>query len=63
MARVTDVFVSGAVEHLVLYRRMGKNCPRIKRDHINQAVTTMARGVNFGIAARAGNVCGMGLRH
>jgi hypothetical protein len=62
MARVTDVFVSGSVEHLVLYRRMGKNCSRIKRSHINQTVATRARGVNFGIAARAGKCLRYGLK-
>ena len=34
MARVTDVFMSGTVGNLVLYRRMDKNCVRLKREGI-----------------------------
>jgi hypothetical protein len=61
MARVMDVFVSGTVDNLVLYRRMGKSCSRIKRSHINQTDATKLRGVNFGIAARAGKALRAGL--
>ena len=53
MARVTDFFAQGTIEHVVLYRRMGKNCSRIKRTHINQTPATKKRGINFGISARA----------
>jgi hypothetical protein len=53
MARVTDVFVSGTMGNLVLYRRMDKNCARIKRDGIRQTAATKIRSENFGIASRA----------
>ena len=61
MARVMDFFVSGTVDNLVLYRRMGKSCSRIKRSHIKQTDATKIRGVNFGIAARAGKALRAGL--
>ena len=61
MARVMDFFVSGTVDNLVLYRRMGKSCSRIKRGHIKQTDATKIRGVNFGIAARAGKTLRAGL--
>src|SRR5665647_1302504 len=61
MARVMDFFVSGTVDNMVLYRRMGKSCSRIKRSHINQTDATKIRGVNFGIAARAGKALRAGL--
>lgn len=53
MAIVKDVFVSGSVGNLIFYRRMGKNCVRIKRAHLKQTAATRIRGVNFGIASRA----------
>ncbi len=52
MARVTDVFMSGTVGNLVLYRRMDKNCVRLKREGIQQTVATKIRSENFGIASR-----------
>ena len=61
MARIDDVFVTGTIGNLVLYRRMGKPCARIKRDHIKQTIATKKRGVNFGIAARAGKGLRKGL--
>jgi len=61
MAIVTDVFVSGTVGNLVLYRRMGKSCSRIKPGHVKQTAATKIRGVNFGIAARAGKGLRSGL--
>jgi hypothetical protein len=48
MAKVTDVFVSGSVGNLVFYRRMGKNCARVKRVNLKQTAATKKRGVNFG---------------
>ncbi len=53
MAIVKDVFVSGKVGNIIFYRRMGKNCARIKRAHLKQTAATRIRGVNFGIASRA----------
>jgi hypothetical protein len=61
MARIDDVFVTGTIGNLVLYRRMGKPCARIKRDHIKQTMATKKRGINFGIAARAGKGLRKGL--
>ena len=61
MARIDDVFVTGTIGNLVLYRRMGKPCARMKRDHIKQTMATKKRGVNFGIAARAGKGLRRGL--
>lgn len=40
---------------------MGKPCVRIKRDHIKQTDATKKRGINFGIAARAGRGLRLGL--
>lgn len=54
MSKLMDVFVSGSLENLVFYRRMGKNCVRTKRDSIQQTEATKKRGINFGIAAKAG---------
>jgi hypothetical protein len=54
MAIVTDVFVSGTMENTVFYYRMGRRCSRIKRSSIKQTEATQVRGINFGIAARAG---------
>jgi len=54
MAIVKDVFVSGTVGNLVLYRRMGKSCSRIKPPHVKQSAATKLRALNFGVAARAG---------
>lgn len=54
MAKTDDVFITGTIGNVVLYRRMGKPCARMKRDHIKQTAATKKRGVNFGIAARAG---------
>ncbi|MDE3185677.1 MAG: hypothetical protein KGM16_19875 [Bacteroidota bacterium] len=62
MARIDDVFVSGTFGNIVFYRRMGKACARMKRSGIKQTVATKKRGVNFGIAARAGKALRMGLR-
>ncbi|MEO8110588.1 MAG: hypothetical protein ABI594_11170 [Ginsengibacter sp.] len=62
MAKVTDVFVSGTVENLVFYRRMGKSCTRIKRTHILQTAPTKVRGLNFGIASRAAKALRNGLQ-
>jgi hypothetical protein len=61
MARIDDVFVTGTIGNIVLYRRMGKPCARIKRDHIKQTAATKKRGINFGIAARAGRGLRLGL--
>lgn len=61
MAIVNDVFVTGTVGNLVLYRRMGKNCSRTKRSRIHQTEATKIRGLNFGIAARAGSGLRRGL--
>jgi hypothetical protein len=61
MARIDDVFVTGTIGNIVLYRRMGKPCARIKRDHIKQTDATKKRGINFGIAARAGSGLRRGL--
>lgn len=62
MAKVTDVFVSGTVENLVFYRRMGKSCTRLKRPQIHQTEPTKIRGFNFGIAARAAKALRSGLQ-
>ena len=61
MARIDDVFVTGTLGNLVLYRRMGKACARIKRAKIKQTIATKKRGINFGIAARAGKGLRKGL--
>ena len=61
MARINDVFVTGTLGNVVLYRRMGKSCARIKREYIHQTTATKKRGINFGIAARAGKGLRMGL--
>lgn len=53
MARVTDVFLNGSVGNIIFYRRMDKNCARIKRTSIQQTDATKIRGINFGIASRA----------
>ena len=53
MARVTDVFLNGSVGNIIFYRRMDKNCARIKRTRIKQTGATKIRGINFGIASRA----------
>jgi hypothetical protein len=53
MARVTDVFLNGSVGNIIFYRRMDKNCARIKRTRIQQTEATKIRGINFGIASRA----------
>jgi len=53
MARVTDVFMSGTMGNIVLYRRMGKNCARLKREGIQQTIATKIRSENFGIASTA----------
>ena len=53
MARVTDVFVNGSVGNIIFYRRMDKNCSRIKRTRIQQTAATKTRGANFGVASRA----------
>ena len=62
MARIDDVFVTGTIGNIVLYRRMGKPCARIKRNHIKQTAATKKRGINFGIAARAGRGLRAGLK-
>lgn len=54
MAIVTDVFLKGTLENIVFYYRMGRRCARIKRSSIKQTKATQIRGINFGIAARAG---------
>ena len=61
MARINDVFVTGTLGNVVLYRRMGKACARIKREYIHQTTATKKRGINFGIAARAGKGLRKGL--
>ena len=61
MARVTDVFMSGTVGNLVLYRRMDKNCVRLKREGIQQTVATKIRSENFGIASRVSSHLRKGL--
>jgi len=62
MATVTDVFVSGLVGNLIFYRRMGKSYARIKRAHLKQTSATRTRGLNFGVASRAGKALRGGLR-
>ena len=62
MARIDDVLVSGTFGNIVFYRRMGKACARMKRSDIKQTVATKKRGINFGIAARAGKALRVGLR-
>ena len=61
MARIDDVLVSGTFDNVVFYRRMGKACARMKRSAIKQTVATKKRGVNFGIASRAGKALRHGL--
>jgi hypothetical protein len=61
MARIDDVFVSGTFGNIVFYRRMGKPCARMKRTGIKQTLATKKRGVNFGVAARAGKALRVGL--
>lgn len=61
MAKIKDVFVSGTLEHLVFYRRMGTNCARMKRFNIRQTEATKARSFNFGIASRVGKGLRVGL--
>jgi len=61
MAKLKDVFVSGTFENVVFYTRMGKQCARIKRPSIKQTTATKKRGINFGIAARAGKGLRRGL--
>jgi hypothetical protein len=61
MARIDDVFVSGTFGNIVFYRRMGKACARMKRTGIKQTAATKKRGVNFGVAARAGKALRIGL--
>jgi hypothetical protein len=61
MARIDDVFVSGTFGNIVFYRRMGTACARMKRTGIKQTGATKKRGVNFGVAARAGKALRMGL--
>jgi hypothetical protein len=62
MAKVTDVFVSGSMGNVVIYNRMGTNCIRIKRNSIQQTDATKKRGINFGIAAKAGSGLRTGLQ-
>lgn len=62
MARVTDVFISGTMGNMVLYRRMGKNCARLKREGIQQTMATKIRSENFGIASRAAKYLRKGLQ-
>ena len=61
MSKLTDVLVSGTLANVVFYRRMGTNCVRIKRESIKQTEATKKRGINFGIAARAGKGLRAGL--
>jgi hypothetical protein len=61
MATVKNVFVSGTLENIVFYTRMGKQCARIKRPSIRQTTATKKRGINFGIAARVGKGLRRGL--
>src|SRR6185312_7575078 len=61
MAKVTDVFVSGSLGNLVFYRRMGRQCARIKRTQIAHSPAMKLRSANFGIAARAGKALRSGL--
>lgn len=62
MAIVKDVFVSGTMGNLVLYRRMGISCLRTKPDHVKQSAATKIRGLNFGVASRAGKGLRPGLK-
>lgn len=62
MSKVIDVFVSGTLGNLVFYRRMGVKCVRTKRTSIKQTVATKKRGINFGIAAKAGRGLRTGLQ-
>jgi hypothetical protein len=61
MATVTDVFVRGSVGNLIFYRRMGKSCARVKRVNLKQTAATRVRGINFGVASRAGKALRNGL--
>src|SRR6185437_5305805 len=61
MAKLKDVFISGTLENIVFYTRMGKKCARIKRSSIRQTTATKKRGINFGIAARTGKGLRRGL--
>jgi hypothetical protein len=61
MAKVTDVFLKGAVGNLVFYRRMGTNCARVRALDVSQSAATKLRSGNFGIAARAGKALRSGL--
>ena len=61
MARIDDVFITGTMGNVVFYRRMGKPCVRVRREHIKQTGATKKRGENFGIAARAGKRLRSGL--
>jgi hypothetical protein len=61
MARIKDISVTGTFGNIVFFRRMGKPCARIKRDHIRQTTATKKRGINFGVAARAGKGLRIGL--
>ena len=54
--------ISGSLENVVFYRRMGKSCVRIKRESIKQTDATKKRSANFGIAARAGRGLRAGLQ-
>ncbi len=54
--------MSGTIEKLVFYRRMGKSCTRVKRTNIQQTAPTKVRGLNFGIAARAAKALRLGLQ-
>ncbi|MEO6683515.1 MAG: hypothetical protein ABIN48_11900 [Ginsengibacter sp.] len=62
MSKLLDVSISGSLENLVFYRRMGKDCVRTKRKSIQQTDATMKRGLNFGIAAKAGRGLRAGLQ-
>lgn len=62
MSKLIDVFISGSMENLVFYRRMGKNCVRTRRESIQQTDATKKRGINFGIASRAGRGLRNGLQ-
>jgi len=61
MAKLTDVFVNGALGNIVFYRRGGTNCVRSKPLNVRQSSATKIRSGNFGIAARAGKALRSGL--
>lgn len=62
MSKLQDVILSGSFGNLVFYRRMGKDLVRTKRTSIQQSDSTKKRGINFGIASKAGRGLRVGLQ-